>query len=146
MEPLREEIEPVVQALGFQVVEVAARRSSSGYEVSLVVYHPDGVSLEDCAAISRTVKPHVEVYLQEDDVSFEVASPGVDRQIRDAAEYTIFQGRGIRVLLEETGQWEGGIIERCSEGFLYLKNNTKYDSIRLGSIRKARLDYTEEVR
>lgn len=144
MEELLVDVEPIIAAMGCQVVEMTSHRTAEGINVSLVLYRSDGITLDDCAAISQTLHPQLEMICQ-DEVILEVASPGVDRRIRNPDEFSVFKGKGVRVLVDETGEWQTGIIDHCSDGFLFLLNNKRYDKIPLSNIRKARLDYAQEV-
>ena len=142
---VRQDIEPIISALGFHVVEVVVQ-SRVTCRVTVVIYRAQGISLDDCAHISRTIQPRLELVLNRDDITLEVTSPGIDRVIRSPEEYNIFQRKGVRLLLNSTGTWEGGTIGRYEEGILYLLRNGKCDTIAVSEIRKARLDYTQEVK
>ena len=142
---VQDELEPVISAMGLRVVDVTVQRLKASCKVAVVIYRRDGVTVDDCARVSRTVQPRLELILERDDVVLEVSSPGIDRVIKSPDEYTVFQGRGVQVLLEESGEWVGGVIEQCRNGTLYLLGSDNHDRIELADIRKARLDHTQEV-
>ena len=67
----------------------------------LVVDSPDGVNLDQCSAISRQAS----VLLDVDDpfrhaYTLEVTSPGLDRKLYAAGDYTRFVGRRINVRMQ----------------------------------------------
>ena len=139
------EIEPVIEAMGFYLVEMKHRELAKSYKVVVVVHRLGGVTVEDCASISHMIIPRLKVILERDDISIEVASSGTDRLLKSTEEFSIFRGRGVRILLEEGNSWQGGIIFECRDGFLYLQKDEKCDKISLSAIKKARLDATQEV-
>lgn len=143
---LRDDIEPLVTAMGFDLIEMKHKELSQNYKVAMVVHRPEGVSVDDCASISHVVYPRLKTILRRDDISLEVASPGTDRQLKSVEEFTIFKGKGVRILREGEDTWEGGVIFDCRDGFLCLQRDEKYVKIGLSEIRKARLDSTQEVR
>ena len=77
---LREQLEPVVAALGYDLEELSAQRAGSRRLLRLVVDRDGGITLDDVAEVSRAVSGA----LDEDGVmgeaayDLEVTSPGVD--------------------------------------------------------------------
>ena len=91
---LRENVSPVVKAMGFSIVELESSVVSGRTHVHLVIYRPSGVSIDDCAEVHRTVQPRLETLMDDRDIALQVASPGVDRAIKSNIEYSVFVGRG----------------------------------------------------
>ena len=79
------------------------------------------------------------------DFTLVCTSPGIDREIKDKSEYAIFKGRGVKVLLSNENDWLGGIIKDGDEKFLYLQTSQGTMKIEVETIRKAKLDYDQEV-
>jgi len=67
----------------------------------LVVDGPEGVTLDQCSAVSRQASALLDV---EDPIShtytLEVSSPGLDRKLYSAQDYTRFAGRQVRVKMK----------------------------------------------
>jgi ribosome maturation factor RimP len=139
-EELRELVAPVIEGMGFQLVELGLHRSRVGSRVHVVVYRAQGVGVEDCAALSRSLKPRLELVAGLCEVGLEVSSPGLDRVIKDPAEYQIFRGRGVRLWLRDASDWLDGINEGIVEGELALSGGGGSRRIRLDEIVKAKLD------
>ena len=51
----------------------------------------------------------------EDDIAMEVCSPGIERNIRNAAEFEIFQGREVRVWDKNISDWSAGTIKKSDD-------------------------------
>jgi ribosome maturation factor RimP len=139
------EVRPIVAGMGFRLVELRHGQSHKQNHVSITVYRPEGVSVNDCAALSRMLYPRLELIEEMENLRLEVTSPGLDRVIKSPEEYEIFQGRGARVLTRNEGRWLGGTIQGVSDGALRLRGREATLDIPLEDIQKARLDDSEEV-
>ncbi len=97
---LRDLIEPVVTALDCELWGV--EYSSQGRHTMVRVYidGPDGVTIEDCAKVSRQLSSVFDV---EDPITgeynLEVSSPGMDRPLFSLAQYGQFIGEQLHVRL-----------------------------------------------
>jgi ribosome maturation factor RimP len=139
-EQLRKEVEPIVAGMGFFLVELRHNRSKNQNHITLVVYRPDGVGVDDCAAISKNLYPRLELIQGLENLRFQVSSPGLDRVMKSEREYSIFAGRAIRVMLHGQGEWIRGKIESVQEGVLSLDEDGTMRKIKTADIRKAKLD------
>jgi ribosome maturation factor RimP len=139
------EVEPVVAGLGFRLVELRCGQSRNQNHISITVYRPEGVSVDDCAAISRMLYPRLELIDQLDNLRLEVTSPGLDRVLKRTEEYEIFSGRGARVLTRSEGRWVGGTIQGVRGNRLCLLLRDSTVEVPLEDIQKVRLDDSEEV-
>lgn len=133
-----------IEEMGFDLVEIRAGRSKKLLDITIVIYKKDGVSIDDCTGVSRFVYEKIEDLEGFENVALKVTSPGIDRVIRDAKEYKIFEGRGVKLLLGET--WTGGMITGCDDEILQLETKSGMKEINIKNIKKAKLDYVEEVR
>jgi ribosome maturation factor RimP len=143
-ETVREEIGPLVTALGFTLIEVNVFRSKGVRTVKLVIYRPAGVGIDDCAAVSRSVHPRLELMSELGVCSLEVSSPGIGRVLKDAAEYEIFRGRGASVLIIDESEWHTGIIDHTDEANLFLRSEGKTMGIPLQNIKRVKLAFVKE--
>jgi len=137
---LREMVAPVVEGLGFRLVELGLHRSHSGSKVHVVIYRGEGVGVDDCAALSRNLKPRLELEAGLGEVGLEVSSPGLERVLKDPLEYQIFRGRGMRLWLRDAADWLDGINEGITDGAVDFASGGRRLSIRLEEIVKAKLD------
>ncbi len=112
MEPLaqiRAIAERVTASRGLSVWDVQSRREAVGHVVRVVIDRPgpantpeESVSIEDCEQVNREISTMLDV---EDPLPFaytlEVSSPGLDRPLRDVADYARFTGRLAKVVVRE---------------------------------------------
>lgn len=87
-------MEPTLNGLGFELVD--AQVSNRGRFVRIFMDKPGGISVEDCAAVSR----HLARVLEVEGIDYdrlEVSSPGLDRPLRKAADFARFAGQKVDV-------------------------------------------------
>jgi ribosome maturation factor RimP len=133
-------IEPVVAALGCELVEVEYNPGL----VRLFVDRVEGVRVEDCERVSREVSALLDV---EDPIptayTLEVSSPGFDRVLRTRAHFERFVGSRVWVELKEPRdggrrRYTGVLTAVVDEGIaLDVENQTV--SVQLSEIGKAKL-------
>jgi ribosome maturation factor RimP len=103
-----------VEALGFDLVEF--RRGGTGRRplLDIRIDRRDGskVTIEDCAQTSRALEPRLDASgLVGDQYVLEVSSPGVERPLRNAADWRRFTGRRASVSSAAVGgRIEGEIV------------------------------------
>lgn len=94
--------EPVLERLGYELVLVELARERQGAVLRLFVDKEGGVTLEDCARISREVGAVLDV---EDPIEgayhLEVSSPGLDRPLVRERDFVRFAGRRARIVTHE---------------------------------------------
>lgn len=99
IERLVEEMaQPIAAAQGVVLVDVEFVREGGRRFLRVYLDKPGGVTLDDCAAFSRTLSVHLD---QADPIPegyyLEVASPGLDRPIRKDRDFDLFRGRRVTV-------------------------------------------------
>jgi len=98
-EELIELLEPTVDALGYELIDIDLRSGSNGL-LRLFIDKDPGVTLSDCELVSRHLSDWLDV---EDPLPgayvLEVSSPGVDRRLRTAEHFSAVVGQEIRVEL-----------------------------------------------
>jgi ribosome maturation factor RimP len=144
-EGLFKEIETLVRSLGCSLVEFQVSRHRGSVQVRLVVYCERGTGTEECSSVHRLVYPRIQVLLDAQDPYLEVASPGIDRILKEPGEFGIFMGRGIRVWTKDASDWTVGRIESYDGVSVAIVNGGNLTKIPLDSVVKARLDFSQEV-
>jgi ribosome maturation factor RimP len=138
---VRAEIEPVLSAMGYALVELSAGRRKGVTHVVVVLHRQGGVGVDDCAEVTRALRPRLELVEGLGDITLEVSSPGIERTFKDPAECGIFTGRGVQVLPAEGSEWIGGVIEAFRDGTLVLRTPEGAREFPPGAVRRVRLDY-----
>jgi len=135
---------PVIQELGLELVEVQFRREQSGWVLRLIIDKQDGVSLDDCVAVSREVGQLLDIDdFIEQSYNLEVSSPGLERPLKSMADFQRFMGRKARIKTIEPIDGEQVFIGRISqvEGeSIVLVVGCKEKTIPFSQVAKARLE------
>ncbi|RUM36255.1 MAG: ribosome maturation factor RimP [Desulfobulbus sp.] len=88
--------------MGVELVDIEFRREGHGWVLRIYIDRSGGVTLEDCAKVSREVSSYLEV---EDPVEhayhLEVSSPGLERPLKKEKDFIRFSGRMARIKLRE---------------------------------------------
>ena len=105
---------PLVTGLGYVLVDLKVVPQNGSIKVTAVITKPDGdsgaVGVNDCARVHRALLPRLEAVLDSQDIYMEVASPGMERLIKNPAEFALFVGRYVRVWDSQITDWVAGKI------------------------------------
>jgi ribosome maturation factor RimP len=97
---LSELFEPVVESMGYELVGIEFLGADGHGTLRVYIDRNEGVSLDDCAAISHQVSGILDV---EEPIKqaydLEVSSPGIDRPLFKLADYERFAGKTARIKL-----------------------------------------------
>jgi ribosome maturation factor RimP len=99
---LRHLLEPGVNALGFDLVDVELTGSGRHGTLRVYIDAPGGVNVEDCADVSEQLSALLDV---EDPLSgsyiLEVSSPGFDRPLVTREDFERFAGETVRIRMQQ---------------------------------------------
>ena len=88
----------VVDGRGFELVDLEVKRGRAGHMVRLFVDKEGGIGLDDLQSVSEEVSAILDA---EDPIesayTLEVSSPGLDRPLKNEADYRRFVGRLVKV-------------------------------------------------
>jgi len=90
MASVEAKVEPAVTGMGYELVDVQS--SNGGRMLRVFIDKPGGITVDDCAAVSRQLTRVLPV----EGVDFErleVSSPGLDRPLRKAGDFSRFAGQ-----------------------------------------------------
>ena len=132
---------PLLSSDGIELVDVEAH----GKSLRLLIHKHGGLSVADCQAVNLLVHPilavhqHLASYTQ-----LEVASPGIDRPLRTAADFRRNQGRRVRIeAIGENGQpteVQGTVAEVSAERVTLTQSRGRRVHIALSRIRNAQIE------
>lgn len=143
--PLFDSAQKVVQGLGMSLIELSVSQRKGSVQVRAVVYKSGIVGVDDCSRVHHALLPRLELDFSGQDLYMEVSSPGIDRTIKDGAEFAHYIGRGIRCFRTDISDWSSGILQSADETQLALKGKDGMITLRYDIIAKAKLDYSQEV-
>lgn len=140
---LRALLEPTLEGLGYEMVDLEL--SNRGRMLRLFIDKPGGISVEDCAFVSR----HLSRVMEVENVNYdrlEVSSPGLDRPLRKVGDFERFTGERAKVhtRIPVDGQRNfTGVLRGVRDDALELESEGKVLRLALSNVDKARLEPAE---
>ena len=136
-------VEPVCDAEGIELVHAEYQMEPGGKVLRLYIDKPEGISIDDCVAVSRQVSDLLDIYIEGDQrYRLEVSSPGSNRPLGKPDDFNRFKDHSVRVQIAEAlnGQKKfKGILKGIQDGIVTLLVMGKPIDIPLEKITKARL-------
>jgi len=150
---LKSMLEPVVEALGYELVLLEFNPHGGSATLRLFIDAPGGITLGDCESVSREVEGLLDV---EDPIPqnyrLEVSSPGLDRPLVKPAHYERFAGSSAKVQLvaprDGRRKFQGVLRGLRGENVLLETPDAGTVELALSEIERARLvpDYEQELK
>ena len=135
--------EPLLGDMGMELVEIQFRREGHGWVLRLFNDKEGGITIDDCAAVSREISAYLEVEdLIDHAYHLEVSSPGLERPLRKREDFIRFAERLVRIKLREPINGQRVLIGTLLglEGeMVLLEMDNETVRIDLENIAKARL-------
>ncbi|MER8003195.1 ribosome maturation factor RimP [Streptomyces sp. NPDC095613] len=112
-ERLRGLLEPLVSAKDLDLEEIEVSRAGRRRVLRVVVDSDEGVDLDACAELSRTISDTLDASdaMGEDEYQLEVTSPGAERPLTERRHYLRATGRLARFHLHEGGELVARILD-----------------------------------
>ena len=136
---LHELLDSTLTGLGYELVDI--ERSARGKLIRVFIDKPNGISVDDCVAVSN----HLSRLLAVENIDYdrlEISSPGLDRPLKKVADFIRFAGESaklrLRVALEGQRNFVG-ILREVNDGVLKLEVDGKMLDLELNNLEKARL-------
>ena len=140
-----DECAALVEGMGFKLVDLKIVPSKTTTKISAMIasVEPDGnIGVNDCAKVHRVLLPRLEALLGTEDTMMELTSPGIEHNIKNAAEFTVFTGRAIRVWDKTVTDWVEGKITAADDKSVTLEGaDGKTFAVSYENIAKAKFNY-----
>ena len=138
---LQEILQGAVEDLGCELWGIECQRAGRFMTVRLFIDKEGGVTVDDCADVSRQVSAILDV---EDPIAdkynLEVSSPGLDRPLFTLPQFERYIGQDIAVHLRipvmERRKWQGK-LERIENDMVILIVDGQEQVLVFGNIQKA---------
>ncbi|MBI4862657.1 MAG: ribosome maturation factor RimP [Candidatus Riflebacteria bacterium] len=122
---LAEIVEPLAEELGYDLIDLQFIEGRRRSIVRVFIDKDGGVSLDDCAALSRRLSDRLDVLdVPSGPYNLEVSSPGIDRPFTSLKQYMRSLGKEIDVVLAaplgKSSQVQGTLVE-VSDGQIHLR-------------------------
>ena len=83
-EEVEEFLKPIVESLGYQIVEVTYKKEPNGMNLTIFIDSPSGINIEDCEKVHLAIDDPLDRLDPTNGASYtlNVSSPGLDRPIK----------------------------------------------------------------
>ena len=99
---LIELLEPVVTALGYEMLGIEYFKQKDGSMLRLYIDHADGITIEDCTRVNHQVIGVLDVHDPiKEKYNLEISSPGLDRPLFTLEQFHRFLGQEVKIKLRE---------------------------------------------
>ena len=116
-EKVTELVKPIIENLGYELVDVDYAKSHSGMDLTICIYKPDGIGIDDCEKVSRAIDGPLDELNPTNDMPYNlnVSSPGLDRPIKsqDDARRNLGSNIEVKLFSQKNGKkvWVGTLAE-----------------------------------
>ena len=151
VERITELADTLLASLGLELVDIEYKREGRAIVLRLFIDRDGGVSLDDCASVSRELSEILDVEeVISAEYTLEVSSPGLCRPLKKVADYQRYVGRLTRIktfelLADDAGNSRKtflGELLGIEEGIVRIKlQEGQTAGIPLDKIAKANLEF-----
>lgn len=140
---LEELIEPVITGLGFIFVGLQQFPQGKHSLLRLYIDKPTGLSIDDCAEVSRQVGALLDVEATDlAQYTLEVSSPGLDRLLFRPEQFKEYLGKQLAIQLNVAigGRRNfKGILKEVQNSVICIESDAELFTLSFTEIREARL-------
>lgn len=135
--------DPLCASEGLELVHVEFQPEAGGRILRITIDKPRGVTLDDCAAVSRQLSDILDISLENiGPYNLEISSPGPQRPLGRQRDFDRFKGETVKI--KTLHPVEGrknftGTLAGLSDGIVHLEASGKTIAIPYEDIHRARL-------
>ncbi|QMU99543.1 ribosome maturation factor RimP [Borrelia sp. A-FGy1] len=129
-------IKDLTNRLEIEVLEINAFRKRNQGRIHIVLYKKGDFGVDSLCDLHKMILLKLESALKYN-FSLEISTPGVNRKFKSKREFKIFEGKKIKLMLDNDFQ-EGLILKAKEDNFIF-KVNREEIKILYSDVKKARL-------
>ena len=96
-------IEPVLEEMEFELVDTEYLRDHGRWILRLYIDREDGVTIDDCVAVSREIGDLIDVKdIVEHEYVLEVSSPGLNRPLKKDKDFYRVLGKKVKIIVRKS--------------------------------------------
>ena len=132
-------LESTLSGMGYELVDF--ERSGKGTLLRVFIDKPEGINVDDCAAVSN----HLSRVFAVEDVEYdrlEISSPGLDRPLKKEQDFVRFAGQKARIKVRVPVEGQRnfvGVLRETHAGKVEVEVDGKVVTFDLTNLDKARL-------
>jgi ribosome maturation factor RimP len=123
-EAIKESIELFVFDFGYVPLDLRVLLDHGSYRIHFSIFKKSSVTLADCSRVTLAVKDFLINLLGCDDFMLDVSSPGAERILKSPLDYSLFEGKKIKIWLHS-----GTEIKGILKGFKADTGEIRYSDV-----------------
>ena len=130
VEICEQHINPIIEKLGYEVVEVEYAKKVDGMNLTFYIDSPNGITIEDCEKVNNAIDTPLDELNPTNDASYilNVSSPGLDRPIKNQRDFLKNKDKMVEVALykqyDGKKSYSGNLVE-FDENIVSIIDNDK---------------------
>ena len=137
---------PLVEGMGYKLVDLKIVPAKTVTKISAIITGTDptqNIGVNDCAKVHRVLLTRLEALLGTEETTMELTSPGIEHNLKNAAEFSVFTGREVRVWDKTVNDWVSGKIKTADDKSVVLVTGDTENKIAFENIAKAKFTYNK---
>ncbi|MDD4210919.1 MAG: ribosome maturation factor RimP [Clostridia bacterium] len=132
-ENVLQHLTPIVENLGFELVEVKYEQTENGMTLTLFIHKTEGISLADCELVAKAIDESLDILNPTKDAPYNlnVSSLGLDRPIKTLKDFLRSIGRNLEISIN-TPKGEKtltGILKSVEDNTLIINEKGKFVTV-----------------
>ena len=141
-----DECAALVEGMGYKLVDLKIVPAKTVTKISAIITGTDpaqNIGVNDCAKVHRVLLTRLEALLGTEETTMELTSPGIEHNLKNAAEFSVFTGRSVRVWDKTVNDWVSGTIKSADDNSVILVSDGTENKIAFENIAKAKFTYNK---
>lgn len=131
-------LNPLINKAGFKIVSISEQNISKEHHIYIVIYGKNhNTTINDCTEVYKLIYPRLSVMFENRDIHLEVSSPGINRNIKDIHEFSVFLDHSLKIMTDN--EWIYGKLTAYENSIITLEQENNILNISVSKIKKAKL-------
>ena len=114
-------VNPILSFHSLALVDTHGIRKNGMCQIRLVLYRSSGFDISELEDLHKILYSRLTVLLDEQNISLELSSPGIDYVFKRDIDYDIFSGREVKILVMPHNCWHNGTLLGKKNNCVLLK-------------------------
>jgi ribosome maturation factor RimP len=138
-DPVFQDLDQFFRGLGHNLVDLGLRTKNGTTSVQIVLHSPAGLGIAELSKAHRLLIPRLETLLKTEEISVELGSPGLERNLKYRRELSFYTGKKARLYIAGGSDWEEGLLTGFDGTLVTFETKSGSRPVAVDQILKAKL-------
>lgn len=138
-DPVFQDLDQFFRGLGHNLADLGLRTKNGTTQVHIVVQSPGEFGIDDLSKAHRLLIPRLESLLKTEDLSVELGTPGLERNLKYRRELGFYLGKKMKLYVDDAADWQEGLLTSFDGQSVTFETAAGVQSISVEMIKKAKL-------